>query len=412
MGLPSAPGPEPPAPTLSLAERDRRWQAVQTHAARAGLAGIFVPLCLDGRNFRLSLEQARGARSDGRYLTLLDNAAVVLPTDGRPPIVITDRGEGNAWVPQPRPAVAGRRGSWVDAMVEALREAGLERGRIGVVGLGRGKYTHGRAVDGVVNHSAYVEVVRRLPNARFEDATDVVGLARYVKSEEEVACLRHAARIAVAGLEEMAQAARPGVDAAVLYARVMRRMLALGSEYYPLALYCGPPDARRLRHEDPPLGQRLQPGDLITNETDAVWAGLIAQELQPIVLGPVPATWQPVIELQRDLYYAGLERLRPGTLVGELIDFINDFGARRGLGSQILMHGRGYGNDGPLLTPQDRRADFFRDVPLLENNVFVWKPIAYSADGRFQLSWGGVVRVTARGGEPLVPRAPGVVAIT
>ena len=74
-------------PGYSLSERDWRWQRVRDGAAKAGLDCIFVPLCVDGRNLHLSLEQHRGVRSDCRFLTLLDNAAVILPTDGRPPTV-------------------------------------------------------------------------------------------------------------------------------------------------------------------------------------------------------------------------------------------------------------------------------------------------------------------------------------
>jgi Xaa-Pro dipeptidase len=404
---------EPPADLawqgFSLAERDRRWSAVRANAARAGLDGVFVPPCVDGRNLHLSLEQARGARSDCRYLTQMEHAAVVLATDGRSPIVVNDTGAGNAWLPDARPAAAGRRGSWVDAVAEALHDAGMERARIGVVGLGRGKVTHGRANDGVINHTSYAEIVRRFPHASFE-ATDVVGWARYVKGDEEVACLRRGAAIAAAGLDEMVQVARPGVAEALLYARVMRRMVALGSEYYPLAMYAGPPGERTPRHQDPPIERHLQPGYLITNETAAVWGGLIAQELQPILLGAIPDEWQPVIALQRDLFYAGLERMKPGVLFGELMDFVNGFGARRGLRTLILMHGRGYGNDGPLLTPQDPRAEHVRDVPLLENSVFVWKPIAYGKDERIMFSWGGVVRVTPRGGEFFTRRTPDLVS--
>jgi hypothetical protein len=55
---------------------------VQVHAARAGLDCVFVPLCVDGRNLHLSLEQARETRSDCRFLTELDNAPVILATDG------------------------------------------------------------------------------------------------------------------------------------------------------------------------------------------------------------------------------------------------------------------------------------------------------------------------------------------
>src|SRR5262249_19318967 len=202
---------------------------------RAGLDCILVPLCVDGRNLHLSLEQSRGTRSDCRFLTQLENAAVVLPTDGRKPVVISDEESGNEWVPEPRPVD----GSWGVAMAQALIDAGMERARIGVSGIRRGFYTHGRAFHGVVNHSSYVEVLRRLPNATFENATEVIGYARYVKSEEQIACLRRGAAIAAAGIEKMIELARPGMDEGILFSRVMQRMVSLGSEYYPMAVFSG-----------------------------------------------------------------------------------------------------------------------------------------------------------------------------
>jgi Xaa-Pro aminopeptidase len=318
----------------SLAERDRRWNAVRARAAEAGFDCIFVPL---------------GNGIDARYLTQLRVSVVVLPTDGRPPIVIADRGSRNEWVPEPRLTVR----SWTDPTVQALLDAGMERARIGVVGLRGGKVSHVRAVDGVVNHSPFAEVRRQLPNATFEDATDVVGFVRYVKSDEEIESLRHATAIAEAGVEEMIEVARPGVDAAVLYAAVMERMLSLGTEYIPLAFYCDPIDAEpTVRYTNPPIGKRLRPNDFITNEVSAIWGTMVAQEDQPILLGTIPDAWRPLVELQREVFEGGLALMKPGTSFAEMIDFVNGYGAGRGLRTEILMHGRGAGDDGPLLTPR------------------------------------------------------------
>src|SRR2546430_3203650 len=87
-----------------------------------------------------------------------------------------------------------------------------------------------------------------------------------------------------------------------------------------------------------------------------------------------PDTWKPAIEAQRDLYYAGLEILTPGRPFAEFMDFVNTFGEKRGLKSLMLMHGRGYGDDGPLFTPQNRGARN-RDVLIEKGNVFIVKPI-------------------------------------
>ena len=85
----------------SLAERDRRWNAVRENARRAGFDCVLVPL---------------GDGIDARYMTQLRCSAMVLPSDGRPPIVIADRRSSNTWIPDPWQT--GR--EWAEPMAEAL----------------------------------------------------------------------------------------------------------------------------------------------------------------------------------------------------------------------------------------------------------------------------------------------------
>jgi Xaa-Pro aminopeptidase len=392
----------------SLAERDRRWQAIRERAAAAGLDCIFVPLLAGPRNLRPSSANARGNRADTRYLTQMDDAAIALPTDGRPPIVITDRGTGNDWLPETR--AANR--LWGPAMAQALLDLGMERGRIGVSGLRGGQVTHVRAFGGVVIHGAYDEVLRRLPQATFEDATDIVGLVRYAKSDEEIECLRRATAIAEAGIEEMVRVARPGVDEAVLYARVTERMLELGSENYHWALSTGLDRGESMRFTEPPIGRRLQVGTRITNEVSAIWGGMVAQEVQPILLAPTPDEWKPVIQLHQELFEASLAFMKPGTSFGDMIDFVNEFAdAGTGFRSFLTMHGRGMGNDGPLLTSR-ARGERIRGLRLEKGNAWVFKPSTGTADERVSFSWGGDVVVTETGGELLSQRPHGLVSIT
>ncbi len=406
-----------PAPTdiwtgFSLAERDRRWNAVRENAAAAGFDCILVPPCVDGRILRLSPENSRGTRADSRYLTLMENAAVVLPTDGRAPIVINDRGIGNKWIAEPRPVAAGTRGSWAPAVTEALINLGMERARIGVTGLRMGRFGHIRAAGGTVVHSAYVEIQRHFPNANFQDATDVVASCRYVKSEEEIQCLKRAAAITAAGIQEMIAVARPGVDAAYLYARITSRMLELGNEYPPWNLEIGPAGEELAHFEEPPVGRRLKPMDLITNEIYAACGGLTVQDVQPVLLGPIPEKWKPVIDVQREAFEAGREFMRPGRSFRDMIEVISSVGAKRGMRTAVMLHSRGYGNEGPYVNPNDGPSNVIQDVGIEKNTVWIWKPHAYSADGRIYFRWGTSILVTENGGEPLMERSHGLVSIT
>jgi Xaa-Pro dipeptidase len=375
----------------SLAERDRRWSAVRQRAAEAGFDAIWVPI---------------GNQIDARYLTQLRNSSIVIPTDGRPPVVVTDRGSVNEWVPEGRFTVR----AWGKPMGEALLEAGLDRARIGVAGLKGGKVTHARAPDGSVNYTAFKEACAMLPNATFEDATDVVGFVRYVKSSEEVECLRIGAEIAEAGIDEMVEVARPGVDAAVLYAAVMERMLIMGSEYVPLAFTVDPIGEPARRIAEPPTGVRLAPNGYISNEVSAMWGAQHAQEDQPILLGKLPDQYRSAVELQHEVFQAGLQKLAPGTSFGEFVEFINGFGKDSGMTTAALIHGRGYGDDGPLISPR-AKVESVQDIPILAGTTWVWKPTVTSADGRFEFTWGGDVVVTDQGGQPLFKRPHGLVEI-
>ncbi len=376
----------------SVQERDRRWKAVREAGAKAGFDCIFVPL---------------GAGIDARYLTQLRCSSVIMSTDGRPPITIADRSSRNEWVPEPWQTSR----EWSEPMAEALLEMGMERARIGVVGLKGGKVSHITSIDGVVNHGAFDVVMRRLPNAKFEDATDIVGFVRYVKGAEEIDSMRKATEIAEAGIDELTRVARPGVDEAVLYARVMARMLEVGAEYFPFVLTTGTvggSDTRR--SSNPPLGRRLRADALIRSEVDAVWGAQIAEEDQTILLGSIPAAWKPVIERQREIFEAGVSSLKPGRACAEMVDFAKSLGQKDGMKTQIFLSGRGMGDDGPVITPA-ARAEELKGLTIERNTLWLWRPTVLSADERIRFTWGGTVLVTEKGGEVLSKRAHGMISI-
>jgi len=374
----------------SLAERDRRWSAVRDNASKAGFDCILVPL---------------GDGIDARYMTQLRCSAMVLPTDRRAPIVIADRRSNNEWVPDPWQT--GR--EWAEPMGEALRDLGFDRARIGVAGLKGGRFTHCNSIDGVVNHSALETAMSKVPNARFEDATDVIGAVRYVKSTEEIQFVRRSAEVAAAGLDALIKLARPGIDAGVFYADVLARILGLRSEYFPMALTIDAIDTvKPKRYLNPPIGRRLEAGALITSEINAIMGAQLTQVCQPVLLGKIPNAWKPVIAMQKEVYEAGLQMIKPGLTFGALEDFVKGLGAKSGTETMLQIHGCGYGDDGPLFTHRVK-SERARDLAIEKNNTFVWKPMARSADGQIHFTFGGPVIVADNGCESLFKREPGLV---
>jgi Xaa-Pro aminopeptidase len=369
----------------SLAERDRRWKAVQDAGKKAGFDCIFVPL---------------GDGVDARYLTQLRCSSVVMPTDGRAPIVIADRSSKNTWAPEPWQTSR----EWSEPMAEALLENGMERARIGVAGLKGGRVTHITAIDGVVNHGAFSAVMQRLPNARFEDATDVVGFVRYTKSEEEIAAMRKATAIAESGIDELKKVARPGVDAAQVYADVMACMMEQGNEYFPFALTI---DGKRFAN--PPLGVRLKANDQVHGEIISVWGTQIAEEAQTVALGAAPAALKALVERHREVYDAGLKLLKAGTPCEKLLEFDRQFTDEKGFTTKILLCGRGAGDDGPVIDTSSS-VEKLKGISVEKNTLWLWRPTV--SDGNNQFTWGGTVLVTDKGAERLAKRPHGILTVT
>src|ERR1041384_2552977 len=370
----------------SLAERDRRWKAVQEAGKKAGFDCIFVPL---------------GDGVDARYLTQLRCSSVIMPTDGRAPIIIADRSSKNAWAPEPWQTSR----EWSEPMAEALLECGMERARIGVAGLKGGKVSHIASIDGVVNHGAFSAVLERLPDAKFEDAADVVGFVRYIKSDEEIAAMRKATAIAESGIDELKKIARPGVDAARVYADVMARMMEQGNEYYPFAL-----TIEGRRYADPPIGVRLVKNSFIRGEIISVWGTQIAEEDQGFLLGPIPESWRPVAERQKEVYEAGLKLLKPGTPCAEMLAFGKSVEKKDGLTTNIFLAGRGAGDDGPVIDASTS-AEKLKGLTIEKNTLWLWRPAVKSVDEKVQLGWGGTVLVTDRGAERLSKRDHELIAV-
>ena len=112
-----------------------------------------------------------------------------------------------------------------------------------------------------------------------------------------------------------------------------------------------------------------------------------------------------------------MERLKPGVTVGELSSLTESTFARivpksgpaAGAFCGLNMHGRGQGDDGPLITQISRQPKQLA-IALEENMVFILKPYIRTADKQTEFSWGDTVVVTPQGGKRLGKR-PHAIAV-
>jgi Xaa-Pro dipeptidase len=376
-------------PRLSLPERDRRWARVREAMDQRDLACIITPPHTGHWEM---------FAADTRYLTHIggnnSETACVFPREGEVTAVVLNRPEFWArtqnWVTDIR---TPKRHLWSGPMIERMRELGIDRQRVGVVGLSAGL----RTPEGIFPHGIYARLRDAFPNTTFEDATEMIASVRAVKSAEEIVCLEQAAGIVEAGLEAMAAAAQPGVPDHEVHAALYYAMLKAGSEIPTMVLWGSGPG--NVRDAFLPTRRPLQRGDMLSNEVEAKYIGYAAQRVQPAFLGEPPKLLLEAMDKQRIVFEATRERMKPATRFGEIVSAVDEVAQELGCRATLTLHGRGLGEDRPLLVGGDMTPEV-ANFELREGNAFIVKPNVRLPDGP-GITWGDTVAVTAQGGRRL-----------
>jgi Xaa-Pro aminopeptidase len=386
---------------FSLAERDRRWRKVRELMRRDGIAAIVAP-----QNPGNSTDW----QADARYLSHCGGGAdasiaVVFPLEGDVTAVATSAAErwGAAtqdWVKDVREA----KRRYGRVMAERLLELGVKNEKIGICGL-----SGTRTPEGTIMHGTYTALTQALPGATFIDTTDLLQEAREVKSEEEIAVLQDSVDIVERAVEAQTRAAQPGVPDHVVWAETMHALFSRGSELSVHFNWVADPMPGRTLTR--PTSRPLVAGDVIVAELESSVIGYRAQQIRPVAVNRCDPVLMELSKAHADIYPELLDTLRPGTTVGQIIDKIVELGKRirRGSGAlsgamaSLIIHGRGLGDDRPLLlTTPEARPDYEATERGLamgfpENGVYIVKPTIWTADKRYNFIWGDSVRVTKSG---------------
>jgi Xaa-Pro dipeptidase len=378
---------------FSLEERDLRWKRVRELMARDV---VDVIVCLPWTS-----NHDRG-QADARYLTQLgensDETTVVFPVEGE---ATAWHSRGGVWPSSNwlRDLRAAPRGTGGETVVGRLKEMRFERGTLGIAGLTGGHLSHCRINEGEVNWQSVELIEQAFPNARIVSATDLLGEARYQKSEEEIEFLRKGTEIADALLDTVVAHARPGVREREVWAHMMLTCGDLGASFEPMFGWISGPLGNTYHRIEQPTSRSFQEGDVLLIEFDGRWGGYISQTDQLFMMGKAPQDVHDAMALAFDSFNRVVEAMKPGVTIGELMEIgrITGMGGRGQ--ARLGMHGRGTGDDGPLVIP-NTHPDVLK-LELKENCVMCVKPSVF-VDGRPDYGrWGECVAVRAGGGERL-----------
>ena len=201
-----------------------------------------------------------------------------------------------------------------ERVARRLRELGLERGRVGLVGA-NAKFSMGMPYEHHERrHGA-------LPDLELVDVTAPFQRLRLVKSEEEIGWLRRASALTDDAILAVARAAVPGVSEVELVAAGeaayrpqggLPRIMFLRSMAMAAPSGCLPaqnPSARRLEH-----------GDVVITELSASYWGYTGQIQRVICVGAEPTPeWARLHEVARAAYDAIAGTLRSGATEADVL---------------------------------------------------------------------------------------------
>jgi len=392
---------KPIIPTFSLKERDRRWSLLRAAMKKANFDAL-IALPHEGHWDQFGC--------DTRYITQIGGTQTevgcVLPLEAAVTAVVRGENEiewwglAQDWVTDIRPS----RRSYGEPVIERLKETRAER--VGVVALS-GMV---RAPEGVVPWGTFEKIRNALPNVKFANATDVMQEVRAVKSAEEVAFIEKAAEIIGHAIDVLIVHSKPGVGEHELIAEMLREVVRRGGEPITMMLFGtggpGVPWAQRVF-----TTRKLKPGDLINTEVEGKYAGYIAQALQPISLGPRPKDLEKIFDATKVIFDRMLNFLKPGISFGAVAKFYQNEVVAAGYEPDgALMHGRGLGEDAPMLW--GARKDFpEKDQLLKEGHVFILKPACKQGFMRDSIRAGDTVAIEANGARRLGKRELNFVAV-
>jgi Xaa-Pro aminopeptidase len=242
-----------------------------------------------------------------------------------------------------------------------------------------------------------LRLTRALAPARVEDATELLGDLRLVKSGAEVVYLREGASHAARGLEAARAALRPGITEIALAGRLEAAMRAAGGDFWaiPTELASGP---RTPGGHATPRDRVIEAGDLVHVEFAGVARRYHAVAIQTMAAGEPSRRARDLYRLTRDSLRAGLRAVRPGVPAHAVEEASLEPLRQAGLeGAAMMRFGYGVGIAYPPIWLETLQISRGIDRRLEPGMVFVLHACVELADEGIGIIQGGTYALTGAG---------------
>jgi Xaa-Pro aminopeptidase len=348
-----------PWTAVSRGEFEQRQRRAREATAAAGFdaavvwsrGGAFMDMSADVLYLANHYSQQPYMGDEAGIGSARSHGVVVLPVDGESTVIVDI-----PWWRRDLVVAGTVRASIhvVETTAAAIRDAGLARGRLAVVG------------TSYMTAAAYNGLRRELPDAEFVDADTLIEGLRILKSPAEQDLIRRACTIGNATLESLIGAVVEGATEADAVAAASHTLISAGGVLYDAACASGPSShaytRARLPSADPI--RKFVKGDLFHVDCYGSYGGYFFDFARSRCVGDEPT------DLQRELLDGVIEgvehicaAIRPGVTAGDVYDagaaWMSDSPLVRSLpeeapemeGFPAVGHGLGLMWEGPWLMP-------------------------------------------------------------
>jgi Xaa-Pro aminopeptidase len=379
-------------PRFSKEEYDRRFREIRKRMQEKGI-DVLILYGDSGSN--------NSNHANIKYVSNYQDPVssyVVFPREGEPSLHISNR----LYLPHAKLMSIFPRTDAVDynpggAVESRIRELGLEKGTIGLVGL-RG-ILYGSLPFGPVDHWH-----KTFTSASFVDATDLLAEVRLIKSREELTWFRKGAALTDMAFEALGKKGKAGMTDFQLAAIIANSYMPKGGG--PKLIFIGSTSMSRPHLIFPcqfPSHRKVGKGDIILTELSADYEMYAGQAHRPITVGVPPTpVYQKMFEVAVEAYTRILKALKPGTTHVEIkkaASVIQDEGFTT---FDATLHGWGLLIEPPRL---DIDAVLIRrplnEFVVQEGMLLVIQPNVVTQDGKRGLQVGNLVEITAAGARAL-----------
>lgn len=357
---------------LSLTERERRYDLVRQGMKKQDL-DVLVIIGRDGSNLR----------GNHRYISGYGVAApldhyIVFPKEAAEPVFLSSSAAMKT--PHTQGWVNDTRGLH-DPEKQILDEVRPfnQAGRIGLVQMS------------TIPIPVYLNLIKEFGDEAVCDATDIFREIRLIKSDEEIECLRKAAKVADDVYLYLKSNIYPGWTDWEIFGQI-RRIIHEGHCQYSMDVI----DCAEQNHMYAPIGNILAEHGKLSVEITPAYEGYHAQLLVDIPILPDSRLNQRLLDVLEKGYNTAIAALRPGSKASDLYWAATNVIKNEGFEMAAGRVGHGLGLDVDEYFPLGPNDNY----PIKAGMIFAIHPMARQEDG-YKAWMGGTFLVTNDGSEPL-----------